>query len=537
MIMKRFPFTYMLPAAVSGLLLTASFAPVGVSLLAWVAFVPLFISLDRASLDKEGALRRVVVTGLNFGVIFFLTSVYWVVNSMYNFGGVPIVVSIGVMLLMVLYLSFYPALFAVGFYFTRALSPVLRILFIPSLWVALEWLRGYLFTGFPWVLLGYSQARYPTLIQTADLFGVYGIGFTILSVNTAIYLALRSRWVTTDGDSGARSTPIAPIAVSALLVGFTIIYGVVALASVGERVTGWKKINAAVVQGSIDQAVKWAPSHAEKTIDIYRRLSLKAAEGEEVELIVWPETAVPFYLAKDRLLAPKVLGAATETGASILTGSPHYEFEGTKPLYFNSAFLISSSGTITGRYDKIKLVPFGEYVPLNRILFFIKKLTVGIGDFTPGPGPNPIDFNGSSLGVLICFESVFPDIAGKLLRNGAGLIAVITNDGWFGRTSAPYQHFDKAVLRAVEGRVYVLRSANTGVSGVIDPLGRVSRKSALFAEDVITASVGIREGPLTFYTRYPWLMPSFTGIFSIVILLFVFLRRRASILNLGGRDA
>ncbi len=525
--MNRFSVTSMLPAIVSAVMLAASFAPVGLSILAWIAFVPLFISLERVLHGTGGALKRVVVTGLAFGMTFFLLTVYWVVNSMYNFGGVPIVVSIGVMLLMVLYLSVYPALFAVGFCFTRALSPVLRIFFIPSLWVALEWLRGYLFTGFPWVLAGYSQANHPLLIQTADLFGVYGIGFTILSVNTAIYLALRSRFAVQEEGTEAGATPVTPVFVSALLLGFTIIYGVVTLGSVGERVSGWKKIEAAVAQGNINQSVKWDPSYAEKTVDIYRRLSLKAVEGSEVELIIWPETSVPFYLAKDRLLSPRVLGAATEAGASILTGSPHYEFDGTTPLYFNSAFLISTSGTISGRYDKIKLVPFGEYVPLNKILFFIKKLTVGIGDFTPGPGPSPIDFNGGSIGVLICFESVFPDIAGASIRSGAGLLAVITNDGWFGRTSAPYQHFDKAVLRAVEGRVYVLRSANTGISGVIDPLGRVTRKTALFTEDVITAKVGIREGPLTFYTRYPWPLPAVTIVFSAVVLCYVFMRRRA----------
>ena len=533
---KRVLVTSILPALLSGVLLAASFAPVGLSILAWVAFVPLFISLERASQDSEGAFKRVVVTGFAFGVIFFLATVYWVVNSMYNFGGVPIIVSIGVMLLMVVYLSVYPALFCVGFYFTRPLSPAVRVLFIPSLWVPLEWLRGVLFTGFPWVLAGYSQANHPLLIQTADLFGVYGIGFVILSVNTAIYLALRSRVGLPVGGAETGLTQVAPVIVSLLLFGFTIIYGVVALGAVEERISGWKKINAAVAQGNINQSVKWDPKHAEKTVDIYKRLSLRAASAGDVELIVWPETSVPFYLAKERALSRKVLGTAPEAGASILTGSPHYEFKDRNPLYFNSAFLISTSGTITGRYDKIKLVPFGEYVPLNKILFFIKKLTVGIGDFTPGPGPNPIDFNGSTLGVLICFESVFPDIAGAQLGNGAGLLAVITNDGWFGRTSAPYQHFDKAVMRAVEGRVYVLRSANTGISGVIDPLGRVIEKTALFTEDVINARVGIREGPLTFYTRYPWVLPALTIVFSAAVLLFVFVRRRALFINVGGSN-
>ena len=229
---------------------------------------------------------------------------------------------------------------------------------------------------------------------------MYGISFAILVVNTAIYLVVRSRLLKKSNEIASERVPLVPVVVASLLIIFMIIYGVVSMASVTERVSGWKTINAAVVQGNIEQSLKWDPAHAYKTVNIYKRLSLKAAEGGDVELIVWPETSVPFYLAKKRLLSPYVLGTAREAGSSMLVGSPHYEFEESTPLYYNSAFLISTSGAITGRYDKIKLVPFGEYVPLSKILFFIKKLTAGVGDFTPGSGPNPIDFNGGSLGCL-----------------------------------------------------------------------------------------------------------------------------------------
>ena len=219
-------------------------------------------------------------------------------------------------------------------------------------------------------------------------------------------------------------------------------------------------------------------------------------------LIVWPETAVPFYLASDTGESAVVRGIAGEAGAYVLTGSPSYRFntDTGRPEFLNSAYLLGPTGEISGRFDKVHLVPFGEYVPFKRLLFFIDKLTEGVGDFVAGPGPYPMEFESSGIGVLICYESIFPRLAAAHVKNGAGVLVNITNDAWFGRTSAPYQHFQMSVLRAVENRVFLLRAANTGISAVVDPAGRVINQTALFEQAAVVEDIRLREGRPTFYT-------------------------------------
>jgi apolipoprotein N-acyltransferase len=266
---------------------------------------------------------------------------------------------------------------------------------------------------------------------------------------------------------------------------------------------------------------------------VYRDLSLNIA-GRRGNLILWPETAIPFYLQLRDSNGEMVLETARKTESHIITGSPAYRRGEGGIEYFNSAFLISPEGEMAGRYDKVHLVPFGEYVPLKRLLFFIKKLTVGVGDFSSGTSLTPLTLktasgegsDRSSVGVLICFESIFPKLARGMVGNGANLLAVITNDGWFGRTSAPYQHFDIAVFRAVENRSFLLRAANTGVSGIVNPTGRIITKSSLFTRTTLVEDVGLRAAPLTFYTRYGDLFSILCLITSLIILPSILLRKR-----------
>ncbi|MBE9532083.1 MAG: apolipoprotein N-acyltransferase, partial [Proteobacteria bacterium] len=298
-------------------------------------------------------------------------------------------------------------------------------------------------------------------------------------------------------------------------------YGFIKIKSVDSRLADWSNIKVAVAQGNIDQSVKWDPAFRQETIDIYRELSLKGAD-EKPELIIWPESAVPFYLSYENKAAALISGVAEDTGAYLLTGSPH--FEDNTPgsseweSYFNSAFLLSPEGETLDRYDKVKLVPFGEYVPLKRALFFIKKLTVGFADFTPGPGHMPLEMKAVRLGVLICFESIFPGISASTVRNGASVLLVLTNDGWFGKTSAAYQHFDMAILRAVENRTSLVRAANRGISGVIDPLGRVTHETGLLTREYFVADIKMRDARETksFFTLYGRYFP------IVLILFFLF---------------
>ena len=500
----------------SGITLILSFSPFNAGVLAWVALIPLYFAIS-------GQTRaRVFLLGFTAGFVFFLGTVYWVVNSMYFYGGVGLPVSVPVMAALAAFLALYVAFFGLFFSLTEGVNLTVRMMLSGAAWASLEYLRTHLFSGFPWVLLGYSQTPYIPMIQIADVGGVWAISFLVVIVNAAFFFLIKALY------ERYRPLPFKEALMAAFLVVSAFTYGTVRVKQIDAEARRWPSMDSAVLQGNIDQGVKWDSSFQDKTIEIYRRLSSEAA-GQGASLIVWPETAVPFYLAGEADKAGLVTGIAKETGSFILTGSPSYKYNegGRKAAYFNSAYLISPSGEIAGGYDKIHLVPFGEYVPLKRVLFFVKKLTHGIGDFSPGPGPYPIRFEGGGMGMLICYEAIFPEIARREVSNGASVLVNITNDAWFGRTSAPYQHFEMSRMRAVENRVFLLRAANTGISAVVDPAGRVRAKSRLFEESVITERVGFKGGQyMTFYTRNGDVFAYGCMLFSAVFLLTGFIKRR-----------
>ncbi len=500
----------------SALMLILSFAPFNLFVLAWVGLVPLFFAMD-----GKGP-RGAFITGFVWGLIFSLGTIYWVVNSMYYYGGVPVYIGCAVLLLLAAYMALYYAFFGLGFSVTAGLGHVTRILFTASSWVALEYLRGHLFSGFPWDLLGYSQATFLHVIQVADISGVWGVSFILVLFNAMLYMVLKSGMF-------IRDRPL--ISAVTLSVGATLavlVYGIYRTERVDFSVSEWKGIRAGVVQGSIEQSRKWDPGYKLETVEIYRGLT-KDLTGEGVDLVVWPETAMPFFLQSDAIFAPLVYDVPREIGSYLLAGSPAYARKDGRVEYYNSAFLLSPEGEVLNRYDKVHLVPFGEYVPLKKVLFFIDKLTEGIGDFTPGSELKPLKLTDRrSIGVLICFESIFPELARGLTKRGAGLMAVITNDAWFGKTAAPYQHFDMAVFRAVENRIFVLRAANTGISGVIDPVGRTVAKKGLFERGAIIGEVAYKGGLYTVYTRYGDYFPLLSSAFSLLSLTYVFTGLRRS---------
>lgn len=481
----------LIASLISGFVLVFAFAPFGAGFLAWGAFVPFMCSADGVS-KKRGFLL-----GFAAGGAFFLSTLYWVVHSMYYYGGVPIFAAVAVMLVLVLYTSLYWGLFGWFFVASEKSDGLVRVLMVPAAWVALEYARTHLLTGFPWVLLGYSQASYLPIIQIADTTGVWGISFVVMAVNTAVFLVVR-RFSEKQAASPSRAVIAAGVIVLSVAA-----YGLIKIGIVDRDAESWTAITVAVAQGSIDQAVKWDKSMEDETLEIYSGLTREAA-GSGASLIVWPETAMPFYYEKERVEKGIPGRSAKEAGSFILTGSPSYVRNTSSGSYdfYNSAYLLSPQGETIGRYDKVHLVPFGEYVPLRTLLPFVSKLTAGIGDFAEGVGPVPIKLGTEGLGILICYEAIFPEIARGAVKNGATLLVNITNDGWFGRTSAPYQHLDMTVLRAVENRSYLVRSANTGISAIIDPVGRVVGKTALFERTVLTSKVRFRQGAPGIYTKY-----------------------------------
>lgn len=497
----------------SAVLLVLAFPPFSLGFAAWFSFVPLLWALDGAGKRQGFAL------GYIYGFVFFLGTVNWVIHSMYHYGGVPFFASVLVMLALVLYLSLFPALFGLFFAASSGSSVAARVVLAPSSWVAFEYLRGYLFTGFPWAVLGYTQVPYLPVIQIADNTGVWGVSFLVVAVNAAVFLTVRAY-------AKKERLPVGEALAVVLIFASTVSYGLLSIRSVDEALPSWSKIKAGVLQGSIDQGVKWDKAYQQKTLDTYRALSLSASEAG-ARLLVWPETAIPFYFEADKVKNGFIGDIVRDTGSYLLTGSPSYNYNrvsGTTE-YFNSAYLVSPEAEVIGRYDKVHLVPFGEYVPLRSVLPF-EKLTAGVGDFTSGAGPLPIKFEGGGIGVLVCFESIFPELAREEVKNGATVLVNITNDGWFGRTAAPYQHFDMSVLRAVENKTFVLRSANTGISAVIDPVGRVRKKTRLFEKAALVDEIGLRHSRPTFYTAYGDIFAYFCAAISAAFILTSLRRRR-----------
>jgi len=460
-------------AGATGLLLflaspgLTSFAP-----LAWLALVPLLVALARPGLSKGGAARL----GLTTGMVYYPLLLYWIVFVLDQYGNLPLWLTIPLLILLALYMSLYLSVFAVLASQLRGRTCLVWL--APVVWVGLDWLRGWLFTGFPWQDLGYSQYQSPILIQIADLFGHHGVTFLIVMVNSLLFLAFRHY----PQKFFRPSRPGVALLSALLLLGLATGYSLLRYRQIEREMTGAAYLKVAVVQGNIDQDDKWLPHLQETTLEKYLSLTNRELAIHAPKLVVWPETAMPFYLHD----SPELLGLETLTAraqTNILTGAPHREREpGSPARYFNSAFLIDRQGKVAGRYDKEHLVPFGEYVPLKKVLFFLGPLVQAVADFNPGTTLRPIPCQNTSLGVLICFESIFPELARRQTAAGAGLLVVLTNDAWYGRTSAPWQHLSMAVFRAVENRRSLARSANTGVSGFVDPLGRMQQLSPLFME-------------------------------------------------------
>jgi len=421
--------------------------------------------------------------GLLYGGVFFLVLLRWLNFTFRVYSTIPGPLVFLPTVLLAGYCAFW--LGAVAWAVSRVAarrSIGWALLAAPFFWVAGEWLRGHLFGGFPWGTLAYSQYLHLRVIQIAELTGVHGVSFLIVAVNAAVAGCLVLTW----------RRAVAGAAMAAVLVGATLVFGGVRLSQTAPAPTA----RVTIMQPSIEQPVKWEPRHTQNTLAIYFALTRQAA-AEGAQLLVWPETAMPTILRQDPELIAALSRASAELKIPFLVGS--IDTAGNPPRYRNTAFLLTDQGII-GRYDKIHLVPFGEYVPLSGVIGFVRGWAEFISELEPGT--RTVVFQGppAPYGVVICYEGIFPDLVRNFVRDGARLMVNMTNDAWFGRTSGPEQHLTMYPFRAIEHRVSVVRAANTGVSAFIAPTGQIVRRLGLFQRGLLTDTVPLRVGR-TLYTR------------------------------------
>lgn len=446
-------------SVLSGLLLTLGFPSTDLYYLSWGALLPLFLAIR----NKDG--RQSLSLGYLCGLAHFLTVLHWIRYVIYHYGGLPLPAAVGVLVLLCGYLAVYPAVFAYVAHRWQD-RPFLWLLGLPCVWVTLEWIRAHAVTGFPWTNLGYSQSPLNVLVQTADLTGVYGLSWLVVLGNTTLSVVLEM-------GRFRRAIVVTGVCVLAASLGAAIVYGTQRIAEVDRLQGEARPWTVGVVQGNVDQSLKWEPSYQKATMEKYRGLSLKAAAHQpKPELIVWPETAAPFFYGIEEEQTRDLNAIFQEVGIPVLFGSPGIRVADGQSRLQNRAYLTSSDAGLIGFYAKQHLVPFGEYVPLQQVLFFVHRLVQAAGDFVPGNNPAPMVLNGRRFGVLICYEDIFPALARAAIRLEATALVNITNDAWFGTTSAPYQHLEMGRWRAVEFRVPMIRSANTGISALFDAAGR-----------------------------------------------------------------
>jgi apolipoprotein N-acyltransferase len=487
-------------AMVSGVLLFLSFPKYGSGFLAWIALIPLFWALNQAVSIRQGLLL-----GFIAGMICHIGLIYWITYVVVNYGYLPVYLGIILMLLLACYLSLYTALFVAGIIFFR--QKIALYFTAPVLWICLEYCKSYLFTGFPWANLGYSQYLNHYLIQFADVSGVFGLSFLIVLVNAAFFEVL--------AEKSKKKFILAAVVI--LIIAGILIYGVNRSRQIDKALQNAAQIEVSLIQGNIDQSIKWNDSYQTQTINIYEQLSLQNTPVKG-GLVVWPETALPFNYQDANDFQNQVRDISLKTKSWFIFGSTSYEKSKENIAYYNSAYLLSPTGEIKGKFDKVHLVPYGEYVPLRNVFPFITKLTAGMGDFSAGAGYYPLMMDGKKIGILICYEGILPFAARTYKKEGAQLLVNITNDAWFGATSAPFQHFSMAVFRAVETRLYLVRAANTGISAIVNPKGEIVARTNIFEKAAIKENVKY-SNIQTIYAEYGDVLV--TVCFGLVVFFFV----------------
>jgi apolipoprotein N-acyltransferase len=492
-------------ALLSGALLALSFPRFGHPAFAWIALVPLLVALSR----RVPPLRAFYL-GLTSGLVYFIGTIYWTGSVIRTFGGLAAPVALLGMLLLAFTLALFPAVTALITARLVRRAGTAALLLMPAAWVATEYARGFpfIFGGFPWVPLGNSQVTVLPVAQLASVVGVYGLSALVAFVNAALAYAVLSR-------GRPRAVVIAATVVLLAAAGG---WGAMRIAD-GSLTREGTVVRVGLIQGNIAQEDKWNPNEARRIFTTYLAMTRDAVR-RGAQFVIWPESSTPFMFEEDDVGETAIRDLARETGVPILLGSDQVDRRGDTIRLFNAAFLVAPDGETTAVYHKIKLVPFGEYIPFKRLLFFVSPVVERLAEFSPGTSVVMLPVGGHRASVAICYEVVYPSLSRAAVAAGSQLLTTITNDAWYGRSSAPHQHFALASMRAIEQGRYLARAANTGISGVVDPYGRVVQQSAIFEQAGLVEDVRILT-MRTIYSRIGDVIAYLSMAVTVLALLFI----------------
>jgi len=493
---------------ISGVLTALSFPKFNLSFLCWISLIPLFFALHDRSAKQSFFL------GFLGGIAFNAILIYWIPAVPAHYGNLSIGVSLLIYAIFVIYLALFWALFSWFFAKIQRTFPNLIFLLAPFIWIGFEYILTHLLTGFPWGLLGYSQHNNLWFLQLASLAGIYGLSFILVLFQSLFVYSMIQK----------RKTPFFLGLILVLLLHFG----------------GWmiiknnpsmeESFQASVIQGNVSSEIQWDQISDFQIRDLFNQhLSLSSdANKQGSRLIIWPEFSVPLCFSCSYNIYPEfkyeLSRFVQESGATLLLGTNETVMFQQLPHYYNTALCLHPDLSMS-QYYKIHLVPFGEYTPYKKVFFFIEKMTHAIGELSSGNTFVLHQFEGKKFGVPICYEIIFPNLVRKFVKKGADFLVTITNDGWYGNSSAPYQHFAIAVVRAVENRRFLLRSATTGVSGIIDPYGRILSRTEMMTQTYLTETVAPMN-TITPYTHYGDFFPLASLTLVIVFLILALVIRK-----------
>lgn len=488
----------------SALLMSLAYPPLPLGFLAYFCLIPLIFALENKT--PKQAFRLGYLLGLVSNV-FLLYWIGWPIFSGYYILFLAASVAI-------LILSLYPAILTLSYGLIQKRWKGKAVFALPFLWVGMEYLKSLGEIAFPWLNLAYTQTKYLNLIQYASLTGAYGVSFWIVCVNIILYFYIKSYLSTKR-----------LVWITLLFLGFVIVPYLQGYLILNQKVIkDGPKI--ALLQGNIDIETKWNPNLIDYNFQTYFDMS-RSAVKDNVDLIIWPESAAPCYLAYERRYLSLVKKETDSLGVPILVGAQHYRRERGDYTYYNSAFLFKPNRKDFKIYDKINMVPFSERIPYREKLGPLNNIQLGQSEFTRGKNLTVFNLPQGNFSVLICFESAFPDLVRRFVNRGANFLVNITNDAWFEKTSGPYQHAQMAVFRAIENRIGIARCANTGISMFIDPYGRTSQITPIWTKKTIIEKVSLQKKK-TFYTKYGDWLPRLCLIVIVVALLSNLLPKKVS---------